>query len=96
MATLGITLPGFRRPGQTIFGSDIYKIDIRGPKEPIFMLEGMFPAGCAGQQGRCHRRGHCCDAGGRAERVLPEDIDRPRCFLLRRSVVADDPPCAPT
>ena len=44
MATLGITylLEGL---GQTIFGSDIYKIDIGMPKEPIFMLEGMFPGG---------------------------------------------------
>jgi branched-chain amino acid transport system permease protein len=37
MATLGITyfLDGL---GQTIFGSDIYKIDIGMPKEPIFLL----------------------------------------------------------
>ena len=44
MATLGITylLEGL---GQTIFGSDIYKIDVGMPKEPIFMLEGMFPGG---------------------------------------------------
>jgi branched-chain amino acid transport system permease protein len=44
MATLGIgyLLEGL---GQTIFGSDIYKIDIGMPKEPIFMLEGMFPGG---------------------------------------------------
>jgi branched-chain amino acid transport system permease protein len=36
MATLGISylLDGV---GQTIFGSDIYKIDIGMPKEPIFM-----------------------------------------------------------
>jgi branched-chain amino acid transport system permease protein len=44
MATLGITylLEGL---GQTIFGSDIYKIDIGMPKEPIFMLESFFPGG---------------------------------------------------
>jgi branched-chain amino acid transport system permease protein len=44
MATLGITyfLDGF---GQTLFGSDIYKIDIGLPKDPIFMLEGMFEGG---------------------------------------------------
>ena len=37
MATLGITyfLDGF---GQTLFGSDIYKIDIGMPKDPMFML----------------------------------------------------------
>ena len=44
MATLGVTyfLDGF---GQTIFGSDIYKIDIGMPKDPIFLLEGTFPGG---------------------------------------------------
>jgi branched-chain amino acid transport system permease protein len=44
MATLGITyfLEGV---GQTIFGSDIYKIDIGMPKEPIFLFESMFPGG---------------------------------------------------
>lgn len=44
MATLGITyfLEGL---GQTLFGSDIYKIDIGMPKEPIFVLESMFEGG---------------------------------------------------
>ena len=44
MATLGITyfLDGF---GQTLFGSDIYKIDIGMPKDPMFLLEGMFQGG---------------------------------------------------
>jgi branched-chain amino acid transport system permease protein len=44
MATLGITyfLDGF---GQTLFGSDIYKIDIGLPKEPTFLFEGTFPGG---------------------------------------------------
>ena len=44
MATLGVTyfLDGF---GPTIFGSDIYKIDIGMPKDPIFLLEGTFPGG---------------------------------------------------
>ena len=44
MATLGITyfLVGF---GQTIFGSDIYKIDIGLPKEPTFLFEKVFPGG---------------------------------------------------
>ncbi|MDO9093777.1 MAG: branched-chain amino acid ABC transporter permease [Rubrivivax sp.] len=44
MATLGITyfLDGF---GQTVFGSDIYKIDIGLPKDPIFLLESTFPGG---------------------------------------------------
>ncbi|OBS32042.1 ABC transporter permease [Tepidimonas fonticaldi] len=44
MATLGITyfLDG---AGQTIFGSDIYQINIGMPKDPIFILEGMFEGG---------------------------------------------------
>ncbi len=44
MATLGIAyfLEGL---GQTLFGSDIYKIDIGMPKDPIFMLESVFPGG---------------------------------------------------
>ncbi|HET9820399.1 MAG TPA: branched-chain amino acid ABC transporter permease, partial [Burkholderiaceae bacterium] len=44
MATLGITyfLDGF---GQTIFGSDIYKIDIGLPKDPVFLLESVFQGG---------------------------------------------------
>ncbi len=44
MATLGVAyfLDGV---GQTIFGSDIYKIDIGLPKDPIFLLEKVFPGG---------------------------------------------------
>ena len=44
MATLGITyfLEGL---GQTIFGSDIYKIDVGMPKEPAFLFESMFEGG---------------------------------------------------
>ena len=44
MATLGISyfLDGI---GQTIFGSDIYKIDVGMPKEPIFAFESMFEGG---------------------------------------------------
>ena len=44
MATLGITyfLDGM---GQTIFGSDIYKIDVGMPKEPVFLFEGVFQGG---------------------------------------------------
>ena len=44
MATLGVTyfLDGL---GQTVFGSEIYKIDIGLPKEPMFLLEGSFPGG---------------------------------------------------
>jgi len=44
MATLGIAylLDGL---GQSIFGSDIYKIDIGMPKEPIMAFESTFPGG---------------------------------------------------
>ncbi|MCH7341909.1 branched-chain amino acid ABC transporter permease [Pelomonas sp. CA6] len=44
MATLGITyfLDGF---GQTLFGSDIYKIDVGLPKDPLFLFESVFPGG---------------------------------------------------
>jgi branched-chain amino acid transport system permease protein len=44
MATLGITyfLDGF---GQTLFGSEIYKIDIGLPKDPMFLLESTFAGG---------------------------------------------------
>jgi branched-chain amino acid transport system permease protein len=44
MATLGITyvLDG---AGQTIFGSDIYQINIGMPKDPIFILDQTFQGG---------------------------------------------------
>ena len=44
MATLGITyfLDGL---GQTIFGSDIYQIDVGMPKDPVFLFEGTFEGG---------------------------------------------------
>jgi branched-chain amino acid transport system permease protein len=44
MATLGISyfLDGI---GQTIFGSDIYKIDVGMPKEPIIAFEKIFEGG---------------------------------------------------
>ncbi len=44
MATLGVAylLDGV---GQTLFGSDIYKIDIGLPKDPIFLMESTFPGG---------------------------------------------------
>ena len=44
MATLGISyfLDGV---GQTIFGSDIYKIDVGMPKDPVTVLERMFEGG---------------------------------------------------
>ena len=44
MATLGIAyfLDGF---GQTLWGSDIYKINLGLPKDPIFLFEDVFPGG---------------------------------------------------
>jgi branched-chain amino acid transport system permease protein len=44
MATLGISyfLEGF---GQTLFGSDIYKIDVGMPKEPVIVLDKLFEGG---------------------------------------------------
>src|SRR5262245_3855790 len=44
MATLGIAyfLDGL---GHTIFYSDIYKINLGIPKEPLFLFEGVFPGG---------------------------------------------------
>ncbi|MEQ1804491.1 MAG: branched-chain amino acid ABC transporter permease [Burkholderiaceae bacterium] len=44
MATLGISyfMDGF---GQTVFGSDIYKLDIGMPKEPMFLFDKVFQGG---------------------------------------------------
>ena len=44
MATLGISyfLDGF---GQTVFGNDIYKIDVGMPKEPVFLMQSVFQGG---------------------------------------------------
>jgi len=44
MATLGIAhfIDG---AGQTIWGSDIYKVDLGLPKDPIFLLQGVFEGG---------------------------------------------------
>ncbi len=44
MATLGVTyfLDGF---GQTLWGSDIYEINLGIPKEPVMILEKMFEGG---------------------------------------------------
>jgi branched-chain amino acid transport system permease protein len=44
MATLGIAyfLDGF---GQTLFGSAIYQIDVGMPKDPVFLLDSVFPGG---------------------------------------------------
>jgi len=44
MATLGIAyfLEGL---GQGLFGNDVYKIDVGMPKDPVFVLDSVFPGG---------------------------------------------------
>ncbi len=44
MATIGVTffIDGF---GQTLFGSDVYPLNIGLPKDPTFILEGSFDGG---------------------------------------------------
>ena len=44
MATLGIAyvLEGI---GASVFGDDIYRINVGMPKEPVFLFEGIFPGG---------------------------------------------------
>src|SRR5712692_1242603 len=44
MATLGVAyfLEGF---GEAVWGSDIYKIDLGIPKDPVFLFESVFPGG---------------------------------------------------
>ena len=71
MATLGITyfMEGL---GQSIFGSDIYKIDIGMPKEPIFVLSSLFEGGVL--------------VNLRGERFM--DAVHPRGSLAPRDIVA--------
>lgn len=44
MATIGVTffLDGF---GQTVWGSNVYQLDLGLPSTPWFLLEGLFPGG---------------------------------------------------
>ena len=53
MATLGISyfLEGF---GQVLFGSDIYKIDVGMPKDPVIVLERLFQGGVLVDQEDLH------------------------------------------
>ena len=84
MATIGLAyfLDGF---GQTVWGSDVYEIDLGLPKEPVMILETRVRRRHPGEQ-RGHRRGRDRRrAGGRAGAVLPED---PTGRALR--AVADD------
>jgi branched-chain amino acid transport system permease protein len=63
MATLGITyfLDGF---GQTLFGSDIYKIDVGMPKDPMFLLENVFQGGMLVNKEDLYAARHRRRAGG--------------------------------
>ena len=72
MATLGITyfLDGF---GQTLFGSDIYKIDVGLPKDPIFVLDSVFQGGMLVNKEDLYAARHRGGAGRAARAVLPED-----------------------
>jgi branched-chain amino acid transport system permease protein len=76
MATLGITyvLDG---AGQTIFGSDIYQINIGMPKDPIFILDPDLPRRHPDQQGRPDCSRHRCCIGRGPVVVLPENQHRP-------------------
>ena len=84
MATLGISyvLDGF---GQALFGSDIYKIDLGMPKDPLILFEILFPGGMLVNEWtfRPRRSPGVLVDGARA--VLPED---PIGRALR--AVADD------
>jgi branched-chain amino acid transport system permease protein len=44
MATIGVSyfIDGF---GQTVWGSEVYKLDLGLPKDPMFILEGSFDGG---------------------------------------------------
>jgi hypothetical protein len=98
MATLGITyfLDGL---GQTLFGSDIYKIDIGMPKDPMFLLESVFEGGILVNKEDLmprHRRGAggcCCRCSSRrpppAARCAPwPTTTRPRSPSAFRSTAS--------
>ena len=73
MATLGIAyfLDGF---GQTLWGSDIYKIDVGMPKDPVFVAREHLPGRHPDQHGGPVRRGRSRRLlVGAAGAVLPED-----------------------
>jgi branched-chain amino acid transport system permease protein len=76
MATLGISyfLDGM---GQTIFGSDIYKIDIGMPKDPILAFESLFEGGILINKEDLNAAVIAAVLVP-AEHVFPENRDRPR------------------
>ena len=77
MATLGISyfLDGF---GQTLFGSDIYKIDVGMPKDPIFLFESMFQGGILVNKEDLYAAVIAAALVALLSAVLPEDRHRPR------------------
>ena len=76
-----IFLDGF---GQTLWGSDIYKIDLGMPKEPIFLFEDVFQGGLLVEPGDLVAAVDRRPAGRRAGALLPEDAHRPRAARGRR------------
>ncbi len=85
MATLGIAyfLDGF---GQTLFGSDIYKIDVGMPKDPVIVVENVFQGGILINKEDSDRRADRGGAGGSCWRCSSR---RPSTGRALRAV-ADD------
>ena len=82
MATLGVTffLDGF---GQTIWGSNIYNIDLGIPKEPLLLFESVFQGGIQlNRDDLVAAVGGC--AGGGIGAVLSKDRYGPRLACGRR------------
>ena len=73
---LGVSyfLDGF---GQTIWGSDIYKIDTGLPKTPVLVAEKIFEGGILINTEDLVAAAVAAPAGARAGAVFPEDADRP-------------------
>ena len=83
MATLGIAyfLEGF---GQTIWGSDVYRISLGLPTESHLHLGGGVSRRAADRSGRAYCRDDLCRYGACARRVLSGDAGRPRATCGRR------------
>ena len=83
MATLGIAyfLEGF---GQTIWGSDIYKIRLGLPQNPIFILESVFPGGLLIDPAELIAAVICAAMVRGAGGVLSGDAGRPGAARGRR------------
>ena len=77
MATLGVTyfLNGF---GQTVWGSDIYEINLGIAKEPVMILQSVFQGGILINKDDCRGGGGGGGAGRAVGAVLPENEDRAR------------------